>query len=466
MPRRVFRADARLGKSIGAARWWTVAAFVLLGAGTGTVGLVLHAGCLSPHGAATPWVATPPAAYRAADIEPLVICYDPQCYCSHPREVLFQHFAGDELILGHYHAACRYQDPNELDHYRVQGRCVVLLQRSHDGGRTWPKAEQVVVFDQRLPPEQKQAFLYPRAGVRRSHLDMFQPNAVFFFGRTFYPPDHEHVPVCFALRSVDRGRTWEDVPTLITYPGNPNVWVHRHAPPVIQMPDGKTLEAVFQAASPENASLAGAEPAVFRSTDNGESWQYQSRPIVNDYGAGRFTYAALLLRPSGVLQCYALHIAPDAVAVDGIRNAICLSTSKDGGTRWTTPVAITDGQAPCWNHPSGQAYKLAGDGTLNGRIYRSPWPVALRDGRILVVFARRRAPFGIGGVISRDGGRTWSEEFVIRSDSAGPDMGYPVGCELDDGRIFVAYYAQASDQNPLGGTRYIAGARFRIEDAP
>lgn len=55
---------------------------------------------------------------------------------------------------------------------------------------------------------------------------------------------------------------------------------------------------------------------------------------------------------------------------------------------------------------------------------------------------------------------------LSRSGGIGPDIGYPVGCQLDDGRIFTAYYYQMPDENKLGGTRYLAGTYFRFTQAP
>ena len=52
------------------------------------------------------------------------------------------------------------------------------------------------------------------------------------------------------------------------------------------------------------------------------------------------------------------------------------------------------------------------------KFYRSPWPMLLKDGRILVLFTRRMPPLGIGGVVSEDEGKTWSQEFVVRKDAA------------------------------------------------
>ena len=97
-----------------------------------------------------------------------------------------------------------------------------------------------------------------------------------------------------------------------------------------------------------------------------------------------------------------------------------------------------------------------------GWLYRSPWPLRLRDGRIVVLFARRKAPPGIGLLVSEDDGATWSAEGIVRDDGSGGDLGYPVATELDDGRIFTAYYFMEDDGNNFGGTRHIAGSFFRV----
>ena len=115
--------------------------------------------------------------------------------------------------------------------------------------------------------------------------------------------------------------------------------------------------------------------------------------------------------------------------------------------------------------------------------YRSPAALVTRDGRIVIVFGRRRPPYGIGGVISDDLGETWSQEFVLRDDGASGDCGYPVITELDDDRIFTAYYIAVADStgrvpsirqdrdsgHPGGGSmaawsavRQIDGTTFRL----
>jgi hypothetical protein len=177
-----------------------------------------------------------------------------------------------------------------------------------------------------------------------------------------------------------------------------------------------------------------------------------SRVAVDASDQGFFTYAGLLVMPGGKLHCYCLHIARDDQEVDGMNNAISMVVSGDGGETWSEPTPIVGQGGDCWRNPSGE-----------GNIYRSPWPMRLRDGRILVLFARRRLPMGIGGVVSEDGGETWSREFVLRDDASCWDLGYPVGCQLEDGRIFAAYYYTLPDGNAFGGTRRIAGSTFRLK---
>ena len=94
---------------------------------------------------------------------------------------------------------------------------------------------------------------------------------------------------------------------------------------------------------------------------------------------------------------------------------------------------------------------------------RSPYPLLLSDGRIVVLYARRKPPYGMGGLVSEDEGQTWSQEFVLRDDANCGDLGYPVATELDDGRIFTAYYYNLDDGNAFGGTRFIAGTFFGLK---
>jgi hypothetical protein len=45
-------------------------------------------------------------------------------------------------------------------------------------------------------------------------------------------------------------------------------------------------------------------------------------------------------------------------------------------------------------------------------------------------------------MISRDEGKSWETDYVLRNDGASRDLGYPSSVELPDGRIFTVYYQQ------------------------
>jgi hypothetical protein len=194
---------------------------------------------------------------------------------------------------------------------------------------------------------------------------------------------------------------------------------------------------------------------LYASEDDGLSWGYVAPVAYDPRGLGGYTYANLILLPSGRLLCFML-------VMSAAGDFLGMNHSDDGGNSWSQVVPITRRGYSPWT-----ARRVRGRFThwreVRGRFYRSPWPILLRDGRLLVVFARREAPHGIGGLMSEDGGQTWSREFIIRDDGASGDLGYPVATELDDGRIFTAYYFNVEDDVRLrGGRRFIGGSFFRI----
>ena len=97
-----------------------------------------------------------------------------------------------------------------------------------------------------------------------------------------------------------------------------------------------------------------------------------------------------------------------------------MSTSRDGGANWSTPVA-----------PTGNPHGLGGQ------------PVVQPDGTVIVPFESLKGT--IGAFRSTDGGKTWSKEFAISKVSFHPNAGglrtspLPTA-EIDaDGNVYVAW---------------------------
>ena len=85
-----------------------------------------------------------------------------------------------------------------------------------------------------------------------------------------------------------------------------------------------------------------------------------------------------------------------------------------------------------------------------------PALVAMKNGAWCVAYGWRREPYGLRCMFSRDEGRTWGPEIVLRDDAAYWDLGYPRMVENASGQLVVAYY-----YNETGaGERYIDATVF------
>ena len=393
------------------------------------------------------------------DVHHVKLCYSKGRYCGHPRQLPIRNFGGGEIAVSHFHAPAGYKTRENISHghHNYMGRSQVRLQRSQDHGETWLPGNDTVIWDHSRPLAERRAILHraDEPGVAREEIDLTSPDAMVAFPRhATGPEDPEGRPTleCFALRSADRWRTWETVPTRLTPPPGFNfVSVDGDAP--IQFPDGTFMVPAWldnRNSGSNQRDYHTAITGLYGSDDHGLTWKYLSEVTAEPPARGRHAYANLILLPGGRLQCYFNRID------DGLRNTIELTWSDDGGYSWSAPQPIV-----VWGHSLWAARHRPGE-RWNGSLYRSPWPVRLQDGRIVVLFARRKSPSGIGLIVSEDDGATWSSEAIVRDDASAGDLGYPVATQLDDGRIFTAYYFIEADGNNYGGTRHIAGSLFEL----
>jgi hypothetical protein len=386
------------------------------------------------------------------NIRHITIDYDKKTYCGHPRQQGgMWNFGGGEIAVMYRRAPCRYETEKDVSHSWFDGymsRSDIVLRRSYDHGRTWRPENETIVWSNAIPLEEKQEF-FSQDSAQRKVMDMSKREAMFFIGGTsmsrmdpktkgLYNPTPQ-ISGIFQIRSVDKGHTWERVPLVLKNAGYP---------PVVMLADGT------------HARNVGSGPIYLSlSKDHGMSWQTDWAALAmiaqDASGVGRPSYGGLLVLPGGRLQCYML--------MAGQCQALCVSQSGDL-VHWSPPRPIVRyGHGP-WTARRWSSSTYALRTAYGGweQRYRSPWPLRLRDGRIVVVFARREYPPSIAAIWSGNDGTTWSDEAILRDDAEGSDMGYPVVTELDDGRIFTAYYYQRQDGNAFGGTRFIGGSCFEL----
>ena len=83
----------------------------------------------------------------------------------------------------------------------------------------------------------------------------------------------------------------------------------------------------------------------------------------------------------------------------------------------------------------------------------------LNDGRILTTYGYRKKPYGIRAKISKNKGKSWSKEIIIKDDGLSWDLGYPSSIETNSKEILTVYYTHDSN-----GVRYIVGKHWRLND--
>ena len=197
------------------------------------------------------------------------------------------------------------------------------------------------------------------------------------------------------LRSTDGGLSWSTrINTIVNSPHGP-----------IQLKDGRLLYAGKRLW--EKIKSIG----VCESKDDGQTWQWLAEIPTR---AGD-------LAQHGYHELHAVE-AQDGTLIAQIRNhnktneyETLQSESRDGGKTWSEPHSIG-----VWGMPS--------------HLLR------LRDGRLLMTYGHRRAPFGNQARISTDNGKSWGEAMIISGDGTNRDLGYPSTVELADGKLLTVWY--------------------------
>ncbi|MEN6459720.1 MAG: sialidase family protein [Thermoguttaceae bacterium] len=305
---------------------------------------------------------------------------------------------GDEEAMAEWKKAGMPTDVNAP----TGGRA--MLVRSTDGGRTWSKPETIVdtPADDRSP-----ALVELPSGVLLC--------SMFTLYGLADPEKHPELATRTAiLRSLNGGQTWE--PRLGRLP-SPLIGDATDLPPIV-LKDGSAILAVY-------GSPARGKPeqvALFRSTDDGQTWKLLSQ-IPSDHEMSEM----------GLTQL------PDGRLVLITRSEGDILWSSDGGRTWTKPTSL-------------------------GMRMFEPGLTVLRDGT-LVCLHGSYAP-GAGGlrvIFSRDGGQTWIAPARDHGFAVDAHVyGYGRCVEMPDGTLLAVYIKTGChrDEDRRRGT--LLAVRFRI----
>jgi len=230
-------------------------------------------------------------------------------------------------------------------------------------------------------------------------------------------------------RSEDRCETWHGPVWVGEVPDLPPKAPGLHTP--VQLRSFPVELSDGSIALPVQATGIGSILVV--STDRGRSWQFRGVAAGNPDGKALNAFNEWHLRETpagdfvGFMRC--------ALPRDEGRGFLWTARSSDRGLTWSEPK-----REDVWGHP----------------YFALPLP----SGHALLVYGHRRPPYGIRCRILEPECRNPgdAEEFVLRDDGGGVDLGYPHAAVLPDGRILIVYYFHDRE----GGQRYVAGSLVEV----
>jgi hypothetical protein len=322
---------------------------------------------------------------------------------------------GNEIVVGFEGGYFKYaKDRHSIDWDRPAAH---LLARSLDGGQTWTVEHP----DSLKPPEGLKQAGVPTEPGGKAAVDC--PGGIDFthpgFALTARMTDTATGPSRFYY-SYDKGKTWNGPYNVPTF-GQKGI-----AARTDYLVNGKHDLTMFLTAAKSNGKQA--RPIVVRTQDGGKSWKMLGYIGPEPEGEEK------ALMPSSV------RLGPKTI-VSAIRYTayIGLWRSEDDGVSWR------------------MVSKPAPDtGAHNGN---PPSLVHLRDGRLAITYGYRSEPYQIRARVSRDEGKTWGEDILLRDHAGAWDLGYTRSVQRVDGKIVTVYYISddAEKERYIGATIWDPG---------
>jgi hypothetical protein len=303
---------------------------------------------------------------------------------------------GDEILVGFEGGYFKYSDTrHSIDWDRPAQH---LMARSLNGGETW----SIEHPEGLKPPEGAKIAGVPTESGGKQPTDC--PGGIDFskpgFAMTVRMEDIHVGPSRFYY-SYDRGKSWNG-PFRV-----PNFGQKGIAARTDYLVNGPHDLTMFLTAAKSNGKQGRV--ICVRTEDGGKSWKLVAlvgpEPDENDKA----------IMPSTV------RLSP-SVILTAIRH-----------TTWIELYRSDDNTAT-WQF-AGKPVPNTGDHNGN-----PPCLVRLRDGRLVITYGFRSAPYGIRARISSDNAKTWSDEIPLRIDGGTWDLGYTRTVQRPDGKLLTVYY--------------------------
>lgn len=341
------------------------------------------------------------AQVRTEELKHYKVYYEPGRYAGWPANTGIWSW-GNEILAGFsigYHRESE-KSIHFIDREKTE---IHVLARSLDGGETWtiedPAKDGKLVFESEFGTQRTDVAL-PKPQKLSRPINFENPNLAFVTRFT----KNKKSNFWF---STNKGKGWSGPYTL------PDFGMTGLEARTEYIVDSEKECLLFLTATKSN----GKEGRVIcaKTEDGGLTWSMVS-PIGPEPEGFAIMPAAVRLSRRELLVTIRNR--------EGDRNFISTYYSRNNGKSW-------------------RAFDDAVENTGAGGS--PPAMIRLKDGRICLVYAYRSDPStgknaAILAKLSSDNGKTWSKEYVLRSDGSARDVGYPKIVQRPDGQVVAIYY--------------------------
>ena len=357
-------------------------------------------------------------------VKDVIIYEDPQFYCAFPSIVKRQD--GELLVAFRRAPERKIFGENGITH--TDPNSYLVMVHSKDG-ENWTKNPELI-YAHPFGGSQDPCLLQLRDGTllcTSYGWALIKPEGIENLKKPVFVTNGSTFLGGYLVRSTDGGKSWQGPiypphidPEVNYTPFGEGIPAYNRG----ALCEGKSGRIFWAVAATDNETPRKTSVYLLTSDDKGLTWTYRCPIAVDDKVT--FNETSVYETPKGDIIAFLRTAAFDDNA--------CIARSTDGGKTFA------------WESMGFQGHPLNA--------------LRLSDNRVLLTYGYRHTPYGIRCRILNAECTDFagSEEFILRDDGGGHDIGYTWPVLLDKNRALIVYYF-----NKNNGNRHIAGTIIEIK---